>query len=302
MAPCLNTVDFALIGAMGVTALIGLSRGFIRELASILAWVLAGIVTFWDIPILQALMKAHISSAFVADVVAGLLVFVIAFAIVSLIGTLCANFVRGTTVSPVDRLFGTALGAAKGFFLLSCVELVAVSFVPRPEMPEGVQQSFLMPFVAEISDGVRSILPQEFQVFLSEVSSKSTGSYAANRDRLTPLPEAPAPSSPSETKGTVDELFSEETSPTQSDTGALPSQRLTPRGTGEEVRDLAVLSPKSLQDQAMGGNYTLDQKATLDRMLDAELAPVTEDEFPSQDPFAQEARERVETLPSKKGV
>lgn len=285
MAPCFNTVDLALVGAMGLTALIGLSRGFIRELASILAWVLAGIVTFWDIPILQALMSAHISSAFIADVVTGLLVFIIAFAIVSLVGTLCANFVRGATLSPVDRLFGICLGAAKGFFLLSCVELMAVCFVPRPEMPEVVRKSFLMPYVAEISDGIRSVLPKELQVFLNELSSKTVGSYPSNCEENSSQNSAGASSitdlpKNSEVKGSVDALLG---------TAQEPSE-------GNDVRGLAMLAPKDPQGEASGGVYTVDQKATLDRMLDVELAPVSEEERPLvavQDPFSLEAQETV---------
>lgn len=278
MVPCFNTVDLALVGAMGVTALIGLSRGFIRELASILAWVLAGVVTFWDIPILQALMKAHLSSAFMADVVAGLLVFVIAFAIVSLVGTLCANFIRGATVSPVDRLFGVCLGAAKGFFLLGCIELMVVCFLPRSEMPEMMRKSFLMPFVAEISDGIRSVLPKELQVFLDEMSSKNTGGYSVRRSdefNQPDLSELPAPSvQDSEPRASVDDLVGH-----------------SPKDTSQDaVQDLAVLAPKPSEDP--GGVYTLDQKATLENVLGAESNPVGEEPVVGlQDPFSQEARE-----------
>lgn len=284
LALYLNTLDLCLMGAMGITALIGLSRGFIRELSSIMAWILAGIATFWDIPILQALMKAHIASAFIADIVAALLVFVIAFAIVSLVGTICANFIRGTTVSPIDRLFGTLLGATKGFFLLSCTELVVNCFWPRQEMPEIVQKSFLMPPIVQLSDGIRSVLPREMQIFLNEFSGKNASvafssslgsSPQLSLDRLPKLGRADQTESP--TKERVEDLLAEN----------LPSP--LPETKTDDLKDLAMLAPKAPKEENVGGIYTRDQKETLNRMLDAKLTP--EEEAPEQmAPFSKEAQ------------
>lgn len=224
----MNSIDLFILGIMLLTALIGASKGFIRELSSIMAWILAGIATFWDIPVLRTFMRSHFETAFVADIIAGVFVFVIAFTIVSLIGTMCSSFIRGTMISPIDRSLGSLLGGTKGFFIISCVELFAVCFIPRNEMPAQVQQSSFIGYVYELSDWIRAALPQEIRQFFDELAYKNNSSYS----------------------------YKEETSVAEND---------------EKIKELAILSPKTITEDTTGGVYTEDQKDHLNRVLDSNV-------------------------------
>ncbi|MDR0630988.1 MAG: CvpA family protein [Holosporales bacterium] len=166
----MNSVDLIIIGVMSIALIVGFSKGFIRELSSILAWVLAGIATFWDFPLLRTFMRAHFDTAFIADIIASVFVCVIAFTIVSFIGTVCAGFIRGTVISPVDRTFGAILGMAKYALVLGAIELVAHIFVPRASMPDQIIQSSFIRFIHYVSDCLQTALPNELQAFLHEFS------------------------------------------------------------------------------------------------------------------------------------
>jgi membrane protein required for colicin V production len=175
----MNIVDVCIIGAALVTLLIGISRGFVREFSSIMAWVLAGIATFWDIPILRTFMRSKIESALISDVIAALCVFTIAFIIISLIGTIFSGIIRGTIVSPIDRALGMLLGFLKGIVLVCCFNIVAECFVLRRDMPEPIKQSVIMNcYLYDVSEAIKSVLPNDVKEFLNSLSEKD-GSLAS---------------------------------------------------------------------------------------------------------------------------
>lgn len=166
----MNSVDLILMGIVLITFLIGLWRGFIREFSSIMAWTLAGIATFWDVPFLRTFMRSHIHSSLMADLAAGVCVFLIAFIIISLMGTICAGFVRGSLVSSIDRSLGSLLGAFKGIVILCGLNIMAECFMERTAMPEIVQKSFVVHFyLYQGSDLLFSLLPQSIKNYLIEL-------------------------------------------------------------------------------------------------------------------------------------
>jgi membrane protein required for colicin V production len=170
----MNIVDVVLLGVVFLTLLVGFWRGFIREFSSIMAWLLAGVATFWDIPILRTFIRSKVESALIADVITGVCVFIIAFVIISLIGTICAGFVRGTVLSPIDRALGGVLGGAKGAFLLCAANIIAECFVTRGEMPELIAQSFIMSFyVHDMSDALYPFLPEPIREYLAKLKSNN---------------------------------------------------------------------------------------------------------------------------------
>ncbi|MDR1907611.1 MAG: CvpA family protein [Holosporales bacterium] len=168
----MNTVDFVILGVMLISVIIGFAKGFIRELSSILAWILAGIATFWDIPMLRTFMRAHFDTVFIADVAAVAFACIIAFTIVSFIGTICSGFVRGTFISPLDRFFGAALSGCKCVFLLSCIEIGTGFFVPRNALPDKIVQSSLIGIIYYVSDQLQKALPPKIQSLFKEFSNQ----------------------------------------------------------------------------------------------------------------------------------
>ncbi|MDR1597391.1 MAG: CvpA family protein [Holosporales bacterium] len=170
----MNTVDFAILGVISISGIIGFAKGFVRELSSILAWILAGVATFWDIPFLRTFMQAHFETAFIANIVAIVLACVIAFTIVSFIGTVCAGFIRGTILSPIDRIFGALLSSGKCVLLLSCVEIATGFFVTREAVPDSIAQSTLIVWIYYVSDQLQKAMPEKVQTFIKDFANQKS--------------------------------------------------------------------------------------------------------------------------------
>ncbi|MDR0625075.1 MAG: CvpA family protein [Holosporales bacterium] len=177
----MNIVDIVIAACVFFSFVVGISRGFIREISSIMAWVLAGVATFWDVPLLRIFIRSKIESALLADILTGASAFVIAFVIISLIGAICSGFVRGTLISPIDRALGALLGATKGIVILCCMEIIAECFVSRVEMPSPMKSSFLVNYyLYGLCDILRPLLPPSVNNYLDSLASKNAALSAVD--------------------------------------------------------------------------------------------------------------------------
>jgi len=141
--------DYAILGAIVISILVGALRGFIKEVFSLVVWAAAFIIAYQYGGDIASLMEGHISlpSARTAMGFTGL--FIVVLLIGGLLNYILGRLVESTGLSGTDRLLGGVFGAARGLALVIAVLLVA-GFTPIPADPwwKGSQMvQRLMPFV-----------------------------------------------------------------------------------------------------------------------------------------------------------
>lgn len=141
--------DYAILGTIAISILVGALRGFMKEVFSLLVWAAAFIIAYQYGGDVAALMDDHISlpSARTAMGFTGL--FIVVLLIGGLLNYLLGRLVESTGLSGTDRLLGGVFGAARGMALVVAVLLVA-GFTPIPADPwwkESQMVQRLMPFV-----------------------------------------------------------------------------------------------------------------------------------------------------------
>lgn len=142
--------DYAILGTIAISILVGALRGFIKEVFSLLVWAAAFIIAYQYGGNIAALMDDHISlpSARTAMGFTGL--FIVVLLIGGLLNYLLGRLVESTGLSGTDRLLGGVFGAARGLALIVAVLLIA-GFTPIPADPwwkDSQMVQRLMPFVA----------------------------------------------------------------------------------------------------------------------------------------------------------
>lgn len=122
--------DLLLLAVIAVSALLGLMRGFVGVLASLVMWLFGGWVAFRfgdDV----AVEIAH-GPPGTGELLAGYgLSFVAVMLVVGLVAGLIRMLVRSAGLSGIDRTLGLAVGAARGA-LLACVLVLLMGFTPMP--------------------------------------------------------------------------------------------------------------------------------------------------------------------------
>jgi membrane protein required for colicin V production len=153
----MNATDLLLLGLIAVSTLLGLLRGFVGVLASLVAWLLAGWAAF-HFGAKLALLLAGSDTPSAGMLLAGYgLCFLGVLLVVGLVGWGVRKLVKAAGLSGVDRALGGALGLARGGFV-ACVLVLLMGFTALPR-EEGWRQSRVLPVLLPGAQWLRAWLP-----------------------------------------------------------------------------------------------------------------------------------------------
>jgi membrane protein required for colicin V production len=135
-------IDWVILGVILVSALISIKRGFVREVLSLLTWVMAVAIAYLFGDRLAVLLEEHIMTPSLRHTVAMALLFSATLIVGAMVNYLIAELVRMTGLSGTDRFFGMIFGAARG----TLVVLVILIFMPSTfQQDSWWRQSTLIP-------------------------------------------------------------------------------------------------------------------------------------------------------------
>jgi membrane protein required for colicin V production len=149
-------VDWAIVAIIAISALISLSRGFVKEALSLVTWIIAGAVAWMFGGSLSEYLAGYIETPS-ARVIAGCAIMFVATLIVgAMINYLIGELVRITGLSGTDRFLGMAFGAARGVLLV----VVAVGLLSLgPVQQDGWwKESQLVPKFLLVADWSKNLI------------------------------------------------------------------------------------------------------------------------------------------------
>ncbi len=148
--------DFAILAIIFTSALLGLLRGFLREVASLLIWMLG----FW-LAVRYAVTLGDAFSFVKSDedkLIIGYVLILVAVLIAStVVGMLLKKLVEGSGAGVGDRSLGTLFGAVRGVVIVTTLILLG-SMVLTPQ-PRWWRDSKLIPYSAPLVKVVRRVVP-----------------------------------------------------------------------------------------------------------------------------------------------
>jgi membrane protein required for colicin V production len=143
----MNLVDLAVLAILGVSALLGLSRGLVRELLGLGSWILAGYAAWRFGPALAPAAREAIGNPDIADPAAYVGVFVVALIALSLLANLVGRMVRVSALGGLDRTFGLLFGLARGGAVLVAAYIPLALMLPPEKWPEPVLRARSLPLI-----------------------------------------------------------------------------------------------------------------------------------------------------------
>jgi membrane protein required for colicin V production len=122
----LSWIDIALVVVLSISVVVGLWRGLVFEVLSLLGWVAAFIAAQLFAPALAPLVPIGVPGSALNHGVAFLAAFVLALLVWALGARLIRLVVHATPLQPVDRVLGGLFGLARGAVLLLAVTTVVL--------------------------------------------------------------------------------------------------------------------------------------------------------------------------------
>ena len=156
----MNFFDYTLITIIGLSMVLSLWRGFVREIISLIGLVLAFFAASRVAGDTSDILDDYISNNTVSDVASFILVFVLVMMIVGVIGMLVRKLVDMADLTATDRTLGVFFGAARGMLLVGIVFLVYTSYA-KPDHP-WMTKSMLTPYVIQLSELIGKTIPEDY--------------------------------------------------------------------------------------------------------------------------------------------
>ena len=114
----MTVFDIIVLLIVGVGALGGFMRGFVQEVLSLAAWILAVLAIRYLHTDLTAAILDVMGSPVTAAILAFALLLLIPYAAMKLIARMAGKASRASVLGPIDRVLGFGFGAVKGVIIV----------------------------------------------------------------------------------------------------------------------------------------------------------------------------------------
>jgi membrane protein required for colicin V production len=159
-APTLSWVDWTMLGLLALSVLVGLSRGLVFELMSLVGWIVAYVLA----QLFSPEVAQHVPVGERGETLNLLIGFAITFIVVLIIWSVLARLlrmlIRATPLTVPDRVLGGGFGLLRGVLVLLVVATL-VAFLPAVQRSAAWTQSQGAAWLGIALQGLKPMLPPD---------------------------------------------------------------------------------------------------------------------------------------------
>ncbi len=155
----MSLVDIAIIVVLLISTLIGLFRGFIREILSLASWLVALYVAWTFAKLGAEYLTPYISQPPLRVVASFAAIFIVVLIVASIISYILYRLFSIAGISGLDRSLGTLFGAGRGIIVVAILILAAVymDFATQPWWRDSILVNYFTP----VTEFMLSLMPQD---------------------------------------------------------------------------------------------------------------------------------------------
>jgi membrane protein required for colicin V production len=167
-------LDVILVVIVLISALLAMTRGFSRELFTIVSWGAAGAAALFAYVRLREPFHAEFS--FEPEIIGTALlvggVFIITLIIVSLITMRISDSLMESRAGALDRTLGFIYGALRGLLLVVVAYFLYSSVVPLQNQPEWMANARARPLLDNVGDKVIALIPEDIEILVRDALNR----------------------------------------------------------------------------------------------------------------------------------
>jgi membrane protein required for colicin V production len=160
----LTGLDWLLLTALGCSVLLGLWRGLVYEVLSVLGWVVSFYAAQWFAPDVAAILPLQSLSDPLRYATSFVLIFVASLFAWALVASLVKKLVDAVGLRPIDRVLGAVFGGLRGLILLLAATVVINMTALKTS--DWWTQSSGAPLLSSALQRLKPLLPEQFVKYL----------------------------------------------------------------------------------------------------------------------------------------
>lgn len=158
----MNFLDLIVLGVLGLSTLLAFSRGFVKEILSILGWIGAVIATIMLFGPARVHVRQYIAEPLLADIATGIGIFVITLFLCGIVNHWLSGHVRNNGLGALDRSLGLVFGLVRGAVVICAAYILMAWALPNEEeRPDMVNEAKSTPVVKRGAEYLMSLLPED---------------------------------------------------------------------------------------------------------------------------------------------
>lgn len=170
------TIDWIIIGILGISTLISIRRGFIKEALSLLTWIAAVIISRLFAGQFSVLLEPHIETATFRLAASYLILFIGTLMVGGMINHLIGEVVKLTGLSGTDKFLGMFFGLARGGIVVLLVVAGIHYIAPEAvKQDDWYQSSMLIPEFVRVVEELGPLLWEQGEQMLQTSANVSEG-------------------------------------------------------------------------------------------------------------------------------
>lgn len=159
----LNWVDSAVLIVIALSAMMAFSRGLVREVLGIAAWIGAFFFAASTVDLVRGHFRDWISNRDLADPVAYAAMFLVGLIVLSVVTGMIGGAVRTSVLGGVDRTLGLVFGVARAVVLVAALYVVTGWVISTDRWPDTVQESFSLPYAYAVAEWIAQFVPPDYR-------------------------------------------------------------------------------------------------------------------------------------------
>lgn len=157
----INLADLIVIIVLLASGVFALVRGFVHEVLAVASWVGAAFVTLYAYPVVQPWALNIIAVEFIASLLTGVGLFLIALVVFSVLTRVLSNRIQQSGLGPLDRSLGLLYGFARGAVIVVLAWLALGYVVSAEDRPNWIQEAKSRPLVERGAALLLTLVPAE---------------------------------------------------------------------------------------------------------------------------------------------
>ena len=127
----MTAFDYTVLAIIGVSVLVSLFRGAVREVMSIASWVASFLIALNFAPTLAKFLPVSLGQSWLRLFVAFGVLMIVGLLLFGLVTFMLTRLIRGFGLSPLDRSLGVLFGLVRALVILVALMLIA-GWTPLP--------------------------------------------------------------------------------------------------------------------------------------------------------------------------
>lgn len=161
----MTVFDYIVLGIVSISVLLSITRGVVREVVSLLGWIIAFFVASHYAANFEPLLPQTIEDGSFRMLIVFVTTFFVALVVVMVCSLLLSKLVRSVGLGFIDRILGAVFGFVRGL-LIVLFTILAAGFTALPQQSFW-QQALLREPLEMMATQVIPWLPQDLKEHIS---------------------------------------------------------------------------------------------------------------------------------------